>query len=751
MTFTFPSLFYIWLLPLVALPVLIHLINLLRHRRVSWAAMEFLLESKKKHQNWIRLKQLLLLLARMTAVALIVFMMAGPLLQDQWSRLFGGGKTHHVILLDDSGSMADRWADTSAFGRAQDVVRGIVARADRQSTQQFVTLLTFSRAAAGQPPEILRTLVTTEFAVEFDSYQNGLAVTQLSSGPREALEAVEKLLQPDEDENVVVYLVSDLRSAQWSDTTALRQSCARLHDQEAQLQLVHCVDAARPNLAITQLGPTPGQQATDVLIRLEVEVTNFGTQTARNVSVQLRKRAFADADDTEGTVTTLGAVTFDRLEPARPVRRSFDVTFDRPGHHEITARLPGDPLAADNRRFCVVAVLPEVPVLIVDGGGPDDPIFLKTALAPSPRIRTGLRPRIAPPTVLRDLPLDPFHAIYLLNIHQLDQVEVEALEAYVRGGGGVVFFAGDATRRDLINNQLYREGEGLFPVRLAAPSTLLIDRLENAPDVTVDHQHPIFQRTFADKYNTWLQKIMVERYFSVAQPFAQADDPNVSVLARLRDGAPLIVEKKFGQGRVLAVLTTAAPLWHNWGLANPTFIVAMLETQVYLGSFQQADVQRQVGQPLDLQLPPADYLPDVTLVVPRADQRQTLSTQATPSDPPSQVLQLRLEATTHSGLYEARLTRSDGQAEARRFAYNVSSVESDLSTVFRPQLQSLLGDVPFQYREATELLAPPGEEAGFALAEQWWFFIGLIGLLVAEQLLAYSATYHPPLTGDARR
>jgi len=738
-------------MPLVALPVLIHLINLLRHRRVPWAAMEFLLESKKKNQNWIRLKQLLLLLARMAAVALIVFMMAGPLLKDQWSRLFGGGKTHHVILLDDSGSMTDRWSDTSAFDRARDVVRNIVARADRQSSQQFVTLLPFSQAAAGEPPEIMRALVTTEFAVEFDSYQNKLNATQLTTGPLEALTAVEKLLQPDEDENIVLYVVSDLRSAQWSDATALRQQCARLHDLDAQLQLVHCVDEARPNLAITHLAPTPGQQATNVLIRMQVEVTNFGTQTARNVSVQLQKHVFADADDAEGTATTLGAVKVDRIEPSKSVRRSFDVTFDRAGNHEITARLPSDPIAADNQRFCVVEVLPEVPVLIVDGGGSDNPIFLKMALAPSARIRTGLRPRIEPPTVLRDQPLDAYHTIYLLNINQLDQGEVEALEKYVRGGGGVVFFTGDATRRDVINNQLYRDGEGLFPAPLAAPSTLLVDRLEKSSDVTVDHEHPIFQRTFADKYNSWLQKILVERYFAVAGEFDPADDPDVSVIARLRDGAPLIVEKQFGQGRVLAVLMTAAPFWHNWGLANPTFIVAMLETQVYLGSSKQGDVMRQVGQPLELQLAEADYLPDVALVVPRAQQRHTLSAQARPSGEAPATLELQLDDTMQSGLYEAQLTRLDGATETRRFAYNVSSAESDLSTMFHPQLQSLLGDVPFEYREATELLAPPNEEAGFALAEQWWFFIGLIGLLVVEQLLAYSATYHPPLTGGARR
>ena len=41
----------------------------MRHRRVQWAAMEFLLKSYKKHRKWVWLKQLLLLLLRMALSA----------------------------------------------------------------------------------------------------------------------------------------------------------------------------------------------------------------------------------------------------------------------------------------------------------------------------------------------------------------------------------------------------------------------------------------------------------------------------------------------------------------------------------------------------------------------------------------------------------------------------------------------------------------------------------------------------------
>ena len=74
MQFVFPSLAWGFLLVLV--PLLVHLINLLRHRRQPWAAMEFLLESYRKHRKWVWLKQALLLLSRMAVMAVLVAMLA---------------------------------------------------------------------------------------------------------------------------------------------------------------------------------------------------------------------------------------------------------------------------------------------------------------------------------------------------------------------------------------------------------------------------------------------------------------------------------------------------------------------------------------------------------------------------------------------------------------------------------------------------------------------------------------------------
>ena len=104
MQFTFQALTGGFLIALV--PLLIHLINLMRHRRVKWAAMEFLLKSYKKHRKWVWLKQLLLLLLRMAIVAVIVAMLAQWDPQNTWFTRWGGRVTHHFVVVDDSYSMA---------------------------------------------------------------------------------------------------------------------------------------------------------------------------------------------------------------------------------------------------------------------------------------------------------------------------------------------------------------------------------------------------------------------------------------------------------------------------------------------------------------------------------------------------------------------------------------------------------------------------------------------------------------------
>ena len=143
---------------LVALPILIHLINLVRHRTVEWAAMEFLLKSYRKNRNWVWLKQFLLLLSRIAILVLGLFLLSQVGCEnDRVAAFLGGRATHHYVLVDDSFSMSDRDNQGAALDRAKMVVQQIVGRARNRSNHRLSML----RVSQGKPRHTSRPHRTT--------------------------------------------------------------------------------------------------------------------------------------------------------------------------------------------------------------------------------------------------------------------------------------------------------------------------------------------------------------------------------------------------------------------------------------------------------------------------------------------------------------------------------------------------------------------------------------------------------------
>ena len=743
MSAAYPGLFWVWMIPtlaIIAIPVLIHLINMLRHRRVEWAAMEFLLLSQKKNRTWIVLKQLLLLLVRMIAVATVVFIVAQPLLYNQWGNLLGGSTTHYVVLLDDSYSMSDRWGDTSAIAEAKKVIRQLGEQAVARAESQTFTVLRFSYAARSKPADMLKAAVNRkDFAEKLEIALAGVDASQTAAGPVEALRQIDELLGDTEDERRVVYLISDFRTREWNDPTDARNLMLEMDKRRTEIHLVNCVEQARPNLAITALTPAEGIRAAGVQFFMDVTVQNFSKSPATNVPVLLEEDG-----------RSRPPVTIARIPAGRTVTERFEVSFSKPGEHRVVARLESDAVAADNARFAVLRIPPDVPVLLIDGDADAlDARCLDLACDPRGSVRTGMRPQIETPRYLTQKPLDQFQAINLLNIEHLDKSAIDAVERYIAAGGGVALFVGEKTQTKFVNEQLYRKGKGFFPMALQGRAELLVDRTERAPDVSVEKQpNPIFQ-DFLDQRNMFLSSVRIWEYFAVPAGWQPKPNSATRIIARLRNGEPLVVERSFGKGRVVVFLTTAAPLWNNWA-QRPSFVAVVHRLQAFLVG-AAADESRQVCTPLELALPAAAYKSTVSIVPPRVFQKEVLPVTIDATTGPNKSLAVSYPDADLSGIYEAQLTTAGGAEESRFFAVNVDASEGNLETIAGPdagrEIAAKLDPVTCQYEEASAFRGTVGEHAGYNLGEKLLYF--LILLLIGEQVLAWSCSYHPSARGQA--
>jgi hypothetical protein len=399
-------------------------------------------------------------------------------------------------------------------------------------------------------------------------------------------------------------------------------------------------------------------------------------------------------------------------------------------------------------------------VLVIDGSADEqNAYYLQAAFRPLERSNTGIRPEVKQVSFLRDATLETlngYSAIYLLDVNRLDGRGAETLESYIQGGGGVAIFAGPDVNVGYYNQALYKEGRGILPAPLGLETTLGPALDPGEPDLELLN-HPIFS-FFQSETNPLIRGVKIDRFRKVAEGWKPSSQQAVEVIARTRDKSPLIVEKRLGQGEVLLFLTKLAPDWNDWA-KNPSFVVVALKMQSYLATARRLDDPRLVGTPLDMKLEAARYLPEVAFVAPgeKAGSRQRIERQATAPETGSATLVASLGRTMvegrpkgetdRAGVYEAWPKTTKGEIDLHRWALNVDPDEGDLSQIAAADLKTRLDPVQVNYHLADQYQQDEVAGTGYNLSTM--ILCGLILLLVGEQILAYSASYHVAPRGTA--
>ena len=742
---------------LAALPIIIHLINRLRYKRVRFAAMEFLLTSEQKNRRRVLLEQLLLLLSRILLVLLILALIGRLILDPKHLSLFQGARTHHVILLDDTGSMRDQVGDTSAFDQAREVVRGIISQgADRPGTQR-VTLVMLSNpteTSSGLTERDVDAQLLDDSAAQLQD----LTCTYRTGSPVAALSAVRNRLASDRATEKVLHILSDFRKPDWYDNGALVSELEALDNAQVSLNLVRLVGEQHENLGITELSGAVETAAVGVPVILRAKVLNSGQREATTAKLAV----------------SIDGLALNRREALPPIPAgetrevTFDVDFAASGLHRVEVSLEPDALEADNIRRLAVDVPQSNPVLVIDGtAGAVQGRYVADALAADQSV-TGYSVTIDGPEGLRKRNLAEFALVYLLNVSELPPDATEAVRQYVREGGGLAIFVGETLNAAYYNKEFYAGGQGLLPVSLGfTPSLLPPVQGPPTPDLVVT-DHPIFA-ILAGQENPLIDFVKINAYFAVDPTAPRAE--GARVIASLRDGSPLMIEHEFGRGRVLTCLTAAGPaalsetlqklsmnpdspgelpptVWNNWasGNANPTFVVAQLEIARRLARKDRALPLKTVGDEIAGTLDLAVFQDDVEIKTPddqiiklKADHSlQTTNPEG--AAPITQTASFVFRETDSPGIYGLRRFRRDQTSMESLLAYNVPVQESQLELITDDQLKKQFGGIKFTIQTPGETdwlrRESPGEEV------RWWLLWGLILIGLIEQTLASRVSYH---------
>jgi hypothetical protein len=544
------TLLHPWLLLGLAgasLPILIHLIGRRRAPTVQFAAFDFLLAVNKRLARRERVRQILLLLMRTLAVIALALAVARPT-PEQPAGAAEAVNRYLGLVIDASASMRYSLDGRSLLERAKSRAREVVTHLQPGDSVALVIA-----GAEVTAPFQAPSLDASAVRAAIDAIGEPAGVADIGA-------AIDKTLSMlgDNAAGASLVVITDL------SRNSFEQLRPTSIDPPPDVRLVDAAERDSPtalgNLAVEAVsversGEAPSER------RLRVVVRNWGGEA-------VERRALSLAID--GRVTQRATIQVPGFGSSE---KTLTQTFDGPGVYHGTLTLEpdrGDGYGADDVVSFVTVVGPGVDVLAVDGDPrttpyEDELFFVERALEVIPRGDPPLRLRIVTVDELRepdaDLELSAFKVVLLANVDELPESLIADLRSFVDEGGGLLFAPGDRVDFERVNQ--------LFGALLPHP---LRDRhLAADPDAgtaplgigDLDWDHPILAGLGLPAEES-LRASRTSVYFNLG---VGAGMRARSVL-RFDNGAPALVERAQGKGRVMLLTTTLDVDWSDLALRS---------------------------------------------------------------------------------------------------------------------------------------------------------------------------------------
>jgi len=616
MNITFLNPLFLWGLPVVSIPVLIHLLSRRRPVTSQFSSVKFIQLASTTVVRRFRLKQLILLILRSLILLLLTLLFARPVVRRM--PLFAqaeGVSRSSVILIDNSYSMGYMKEGESLFALAKKVARRILKMTKRGD-----------RAALFLISDEVKPLVsylTDDKQILWERLEKGT----LSFRPTNLLPGISqayKILQESGSPNREIILITDLGINGWQgiDGKSIKE-----FDPEVKFIIIDLHRELLSNVTVSKVDCrrlTMGETS-----QISAKIINYSKEKISRlfVSVYLEPQSKFQIDRETGEKVGQGFVD---LKGGREASKDFFYNFPREGTYLGKVEIQEDSLPSDDRFYFKAEALEKIKVLLIDGhpgisSFSSETFYLTLSLSPTTSevstIQSPLVVKVVTPDGFPQEKLDDFSVIFLANVGKVTSSLRERLTNFVREGGGVVFSLGDN-----VNAQEYNLNfDNLLPAKLVEVKGKSKGEREFKAIDFQDFTHPILQ-VFAQGKEGDLTRTRFYQYF------ATQVKPSAKVVLGLADGLPLLIEGELpypGAGKVLLFTSTLDRDWNNLP-SKPVFLPLIQQMVRYLalstlreepwGTFL-------VGEEIRYELGPGELPPSVEIIGPQGKKFSVIPVQ----------------------------------------------------------------------------------------------------------------------------
>ena len=424
MQFLYPG--FLAALGFLAVPIIVHLFNFVRYKRIYFSNVHFLKEVKEETQSRSRLKHLLILAARLLAVFFLVFAFAQPFIPAENAIVKEGTKAVSIYI-DNSFSMATIGKNGTLLDEAKKDALDIVKAFEPTDKFQLLT-----NDFLGKHQHWVNKKVFNEM---LDEVKIAPSVRKI-----EEIVARQKDLLSTANESVKLsYIISDFQQSGFN--------MAKLKgDSSVSCQLIRLEGNKTPNVYIDSCWfANPARQFNQAEL-LFVKIVNTGAADLENVPVKLMingvQRAVASAN----------------IKAESSVQIEMAFTNKESGIINGQIQINDYPLTYDNDYFFSYQVSKKIKLLIVNQKEENN--YLNKLFVSDPLFE-----------VVQNTPknidygsLGNYNLLILANLDEISSGFIDELKLNIQKGLNVLVFPGVKIKLDDYNNLLGNFSSALLPI-----------------------------------------------------------------------------------------------------------------------------------------------------------------------------------------------------------------------------------------------------------------------------------------------
>ncbi len=705
---------------LAALPVILHLFMRQTPKHIIFPALRLIQERQRRSKKRLRVKNWLLLLARMLLIALMALALARPRLYTQIPLGDESVPTALGLVMDTSLSMNYKDRDKTRLDEAKERAREIIGKLPDSS-------LVFVVDSAD--PGVPFGLTPAAALQRVDSLVVRAVNRPLNAAMGQVYTAVAECDRPVH----VVYVLTDLSRTSW-----VIDKPADGLDRVSKIK-----ENKNAKMATFVLRVTP-----EVIQNVTVEKAEIFPSVAIQgspVEVHAQIRSEGPKSSTRVAEFYLDGTKKGEKTVELPASGTVAVNFTVPTQllagelHRGSIKLTGapDPFQEDDERFFTFKMQPAVKVLVVSDSGGEDVRYVLDALETSnpgepgsfqvERLTTAefmIRPKDG---------LSNYGCVFLLNVAKLDESDWGALNGYVHQGGGLVVAPGHLAKPENYTGPITNQ---FMPAQLTEPKPPYPGLLKTTFGKILDKTHPLFESMGKD-LDAALSQAPVYRYWSV-KPVGEGS----RTLLTYADGAPALIERTFAGPKTGRVLMWTTPLssrarsndraaWNDFPIPTNgfSFFILMNLTVPYLAGTTGDQLIYEAGDNVSLALKPGVHFTSFA-VSNLGDKAREESLPAGNGD------SLEILAPQSVGQWAVKAIAADNKSAELGFSLNPPRAESQFRPLEKTDLDIIFGADGYVLAQDVQAYRTAERVSRFGYEAFPWLMLLILIVVTLENFLA---------------